>query len=290
MSIESLGYLRLSSPQVDRWHTLATEVVGLMHDHGRFGQGDHRYRLDDHPGRLVVEPADTAGLDAIGFQVQGRAALESLAACVERAGIAVEALGEDETAARGVLAAVRFRDPGGAPVELYCGPILDHVPCATPLVSAFVTGGQGLGHVVISTPDVDASVEFYAGVLGFEERNRMPLPGSGMSFLSPNARHHSIGVLQMPGPASLLHLMVQMATLDDVGRALDRVAKQDMALMFTLGRHTNDHMVSFYVYTPDGSAIEVGWGGLEVAMPSSLTVITRPSIWGHHYAPFPTAG
>jgi hypothetical protein len=44
------------------------------------------------------------------------------------------------------------------------------------------------------------------------------------------------------------------------------------------------------VYTPDGSAIEIGWGGLEVAMPSSLTVITRPSIWGHRYAPFPTPG
>jgi 3,4-dihydroxy-9,10-secoandrosta-1,3,5(10)-triene-9,17-dione 4,5-dioxygenase len=290
MTVDSLGYLRVSSPHPERWHTFATEVIGLMHDVGRTGRGDHRYRLDDHPARLVVEPADTAGLDAIGFQVASRAQLEALTADVERAGIAVERLDDEETAARAVLEAVRFRDPGGAPVELYCGPVLDHVPCVTPLVSGFVTGGQGLGHVVISSPDVDASVEFYSGVLGFEERNRMRLPGSGMAFLSPNARHHSIAMLQAPGPASLLHLMVQMEELDDVGRALDRVERHGQSLMFTLGRHTNDHMVSFYVYTPDGSAIEIGWGGLEVAMPSSLTVITRPSIWGHRYAPFPTPG
>ena len=89
MTVDSLGYLRVWSPHPERWHTFATEVIGLMHDVGRTGRGDHRYRLDDHPARLVVEPADTAGLDAIGFQVASRAQLEALAdgwtahACVD---------------------------------------------------------------------------------------------------------------------------------------------------------------------------------------------------------------
>jgi hypothetical protein len=41
--------------------------------------------------------------------------------------------------------------------------------------------------------------------------------------------------------------MVEVDQLDDVGRALDRVMKTEHRLSSTLGRHTNDKMVSFYV-------------------------------------------
>ena len=285
MTVHSLGYMRIASPAPERWHTLLTEIVGLMPVDGPTPGALH-YRFDDHPPRLVIVPSDESKLEAIGLQVHGRRALETLATRLETAGIAVTEATRDEARTRSVLALLRCTDPAGAPIELYCGPVLDHVPCVTPRVTGFVTGEQGMGHAVLTTPDLDATVAFYIDVLGFEERNRMPTPGGGMAFLSPNERHHSIAVMQAPGPATLLHVMVQMASLDDVGRALDRVAGHGFDLMFTLGRHTNDHMVSFYVYTPDGSAIEVGWGGIAMAMPSSLSVITRPSIWGHRYAPF----
>jgi len=285
MSVHSLGYVRIASPAPQRWHTLLTEVVGLMPVEGPTPGAQH-YRFDDHPARLVIVPGEVAGLEAIGLQVQSRPSLEALAARLEGAGIAVAGATRDEARTRSVLALLRFTDSAGTPIELYCGPVLDHVPCVTPHVSGFVTGEQGMGHVVFTTPDLDASVAFYRDALGFEERNQMLMPGGGMAFLSPNGRHHTIALMQAPGPAALMHVMVQMSSLDDVGRALDRVARHGFDLMFTLGRHTNDHMVSFYVYTPDGSAIEVGWGGIEMPMPSSLSVITRPSIWGHRYAPF----
>ena len=61
-----------------------------------------------------------------------------------------------------------------------------------------------------------------------------------------------------------MHLMVEAATLDDVGLALDRAEQLGIPMMNTLGKHTNDHMVSFYVYSPEGYAIEFGWNGLRV--------------------------
>ena len=50
----------------------------------------------------------------------------------------------------------------------------------------------------------------------------------------------------------------------------------------TLGRHTNDRMISFYARTPSGFEVEYGWGGHLVDdaswEPAELTAV---SSWGH---------
>jgi len=72
------------------------------------------------------------------------------------------------------------------------------------------------------------------------------------------------------------------AELDDVGRALDRCHDLGVPLAMSLGRHSNDHMVSFYCMTPDGAAmVEFGWGGLAVEEPETTYEITKTSFWGH---------
>ncbi len=55
-----------------------------------------------------------------------------------------------------------------------------------------------------------------------------------------------------------MHIMVEVDTLDAVGQALDRVMKDGFSVSSTLGRHTNDKMVSFYVRAPGGWDIEFG--------------------------------
>lgn len=53
----------------------------------------------------------------------------------------------------------------------------------------------------------------------------------------------------------------------------------------TLGRHTNDQMVSFYVRTPAGFDIEYGWGATEVDEQTwSVAKYSRTSVWGHEMA------
>ena len=44
--------------------------------------------------------------------------------------------------------------------------------------------------------------------------------------------------------------MFESRSLNDVGRAYDIVHANKVPLALTLGRHTNDHMTSFYVYSP----------------------------------------
>lgn len=175
MGVRSLGYLRLESNDLDRWKTFGADFLGLMPVEG----GDSEslsFRMDDYPARIVVSPGARSGMTALGFEVLDERELARLVADVEKAGIKVTAGTEAEAAERKVTGFVGFNDPGGNPVELFYGTVLDHVPVRTPLVSKFVTGDMGFGHAIVSAEDARATFDFYVGVLGFIERNTMSSP------------------------------------------------------------------------------------------------------------------
>ena len=75
---------------------------------------------------------------------------------------------------------------------------------------------------------------------------------------------------------------VVYVVLDDVGFALDRCQAAQVPIVWSLGKHTNDQMVSFYVKSPSGFAIEYGCGGIVVDDATwRVGYYDRPSIWGH---------
>src|SRR5699024_12039474 len=125
--------------------------------------------------------------------------------------------------------------------------VRDHSRVVTPHGARFVTGTQGLGHVVIPVPDQDEAYDFYVKTLGFLPRGAVRLdapPEAGpmrIRFFGVNERHHSLAI--MPSPKQrpgLLHVMVEVDSLDDVGRAHDRVVPERTSLSSTLARPTND--------------------------------------------------
>jgi 3,4-dihydroxy-9,10-secoandrosta-1,3,5(10)-triene-9,17-dione 4,5-dioxygenase len=105
-----------------------------------------------------------------------------------------------------------------------------------------------------------------------------------MRFLGCNPRHHSLALAPFPAAAGIVHLMIEVASLDDVGRAMDRCARRGAPPSATLGRHANDLMVSFYVRTPGGFDIEYGTDGRLV---DDATWVSREttaiSLWGHQW-------
>lgn len=288
MTVHSLGYVRVGSPRVDEWRAFGRDVLGLMPVDGPVAEAAH-FRVDHYPPRLVVGPAGAPGLEAVGFEVRDKRALRRVVADVEAAGIEVREGTPDECARRRVTGFAAFTDPGGAPVELFYGPVLDHVPLTTPHGTRFVTGTGGMGHLVYGSPTARAAADFYIDVLGFAERNTMSTPLGDMWFLSPNDRHHTLGVLDAQMPFQLFHICFETATIDDLGLALDRIAKHGAHLMQSLGRHTNDHMISFYVYTPDLNAVELGWGGPPIGPDEPTYAITKGEFWGHQFFPPPAA-
>jgi 3,4-dihydroxy-9,10-secoandrosta-1,3,5(10)-triene-9,17-dione 4,5-dioxygenase len=290
LTIHSLGYLRIRSARLDAWRSFGADVLGLMPVEGPT-EGAVHFRMDDRPPRLVVLPADAPGIDALGFEVAGPPELADVVAAVKAAGVDVTDGTEAEAAERRVQAFARFQDPQGHTVEVYYGPVLDHLPVRTPLVSGFVTGSMGMGHAVIAAPDMEASLRFWTEVLGFRLRSSMRIPmgpdtSMWIRFLGCNPRHHTIALMESPFPGELVHFMLEVQTIDDVGMCLDRVAERGIDLQASLGRHTNDRVLSAYLVGPEDAAVEVGCGGVRVDDATWTTdEITKVSFWGHRFTP-----
>lgn len=290
--IRGLGYLRVQTRELDRWRELIFDVLGFARGSGP--DDDTVYaRMDERKYRLAVSPGDVDKVLAVGWEVRDQFALRRLVEDVEKAGTQVEWCSPQEANDLGAEEVVRFADPTGIPVEVFHSAILDHSPIVTPFGNRFVTAEQGMGHVVLPTPVADDALAFYQEVLGFLPRGAIAMgPPSDVAaprvrFLGINERHHSLAIVPAPhGQApNLVHLMVEVEELDDVGRALDRVHEHEFPISSTLGRHTNDKMVSFYLRAPGGWDIEYGCEGLRVDEAYyTAEEITADSYWGHDWS------
>ncbi len=285
--LRSLGYLRVQSTDLARWRELTIDALGFADGTGPDPDGLY-LRMDERPARLAVLPGDTDRVLAVGWEVRDQYALRAVARDVEASGRGVKVLTAAECAALGVEEAIAFDDPAGTRVEVFFGPALDHSAVRTGWAQKFHTGAEGMGHVVLPTPAQDETVAFYTDVLGFLPRGAMRLGNGGrIRFLGINRRHHSLAICPAPHdePPGLVHLMVEVDELDAVGRALDDVRRRGFSLSSTLGRHTNDKMLSFYVRAPGGWDIEYGCDGLLVDETSyTAEEITADSYWGHDWS------
>ncbi|WP_275572483.1 biphenyl-2,3-diol 1,2-dioxygenase [Mycolicibacterium vanbaalenii] len=289
--ITSLGYVTVQATDMSRWRQFAFEVLGFARGTGP--DPDALYlRMDERAARVVVAPGDTDRIVTVGWEVRDRAGLDEVKRALDAAGTPYKELSLADADSRRVEEVIAFEDPAGTSLEVFHGAVLDHSPVVTPFGAKFVTGEQGLGHVVLPALDVPAMFNFYTGVLGFKSRGafRVPVPPEfgpvRVRFLGVNERHHSLALcpaatLRDPG---LVHLMVEVDTLDAVGQALDRVNKDGFQLSSTLGRHTNDKMVSFYVRAPGDWDIEFGTDGMRVDETCyTAEEITADSYWGHQW-------
>jgi 3,4-dihydroxy-9,10-secoandrosta-1,3,5(10)-triene-9,17-dione 4,5-dioxygenase len=294
--ISSLGYLRIESADVAAWRDFGLKVLGLTE--GRGPEPDALYlRMDEFPARLAVIPGSAERLLAAGWEVADAAALAAVGRALSDAGVPYKAGTDAELAARRVGAMLRAEDPAGHALEVFCGAALEHRPAVSPYGTRFVTGDLGLGHVVLPVPPgSSAAFDFYTEVLGFRLRDSMRMPAEFFGgspgdppvwfrFLGCNARHHSLALAPVPAQAGIVHLMIEVASLDDVGRALDRCARRGTPVSATLGRHANDLMVSFYARTPGGFDVEYGTDGLLVDDAAWISrESTAVSLWGHTFA------
>ncbi|PQP47361.1 biphenyl-2,3-diol 1,2-dioxygenase [Mycolicibacterium austroafricanum] len=289
--ITSLGYVTVQATDMSRWRQFAFGVLGFAEGSGP--DPDAMYlRMDERAARVVVSPGDTDKIVTVGWEVRDRAGLDEVKRALDAAGTPYKELSLADADSRRVEEVIAFEDPAGTSLEVFHGAVLDHSPVVTPFGAKFVTGEQGLGHVVLPALDVPAMFDFYTGVLGFKSRGafRVPVPPEfgpvRVRFLGVNQRHHSLALcpaatLRDPG---LVHLMVEVDTLDAVGQALDRVNKDGFQLSSTLGRHTNDKMVSFYVRAPGDWDIEFGTDGMRVDETCyTAEEITADSYWGHQW-------
>jgi len=291
IEIKSMGYVRVASTDLPAWQQFAGKVLGLAGGRGPT-EGNLYYRIDEVSARLVVFPSDVDRLEATGWELADHDALQAAREHLTKAGVEFEEGTTEELAERRVQELIRFSDPFENVFELFHGITYESRPVVTPYAARFVTGTQGMGHIVVPVTDDVEALRFFRDVLGFRLRDSMSMPGEfvgkepgskvWLRFLGINPRHHSLAFLPMPNPSKCVHIMLEVDKLDDVGRALERVRKYQAPLSATLGRHMNDEMVSFYVRSPGGFDVEFGTEGLQVDDARWVArESTAVSYWGH---------
>ena len=280
MTLQALGYVGFGSAALDDWRQFGTGLIGL--------QAVERsssllaFRMDDRKQRILVDRTLPEGERFFGWEVADAAALDALAARLDKAGIAVTAGSRSLADARRVSGLISFRDPAGNRLEAFYGADIDDTPFKPGRsISGFRTGPLGLGHAVLTVERIDTVMPFYVDVLGFGLSDYMERPFRAY-FFHINARHHSLALIET-GTNGLHHLMVELFSLDDVGQSYDVAQAGESRVNVTLGRHTNDLMTSFYARTPSSFMVECGWGGRDIDpstwKPAELT--DGPSLWGH---------
>lgn len=241
-------------------------------------------RIDERAHRIVVHRDAGSNPMYVGFELRDAHELAVAERELSARGVAVERAKPEELATRQVAQMFWVRDPLGNRIELYCGLAVAPQPLTPARPTAgFRTGELGFGHAVLAVPRIDDVLPFYRDVLGMRLSDFAKEPFHAV-FFHVNARHHSLALIEL-GAAGLHHLMIEALSIDDVGRAYDAALEHDVVRV-TLGRHTNDHMLSFYAATPSGFMIEYGWGGRSVdeATWAVEEMVHGPSLWGHERA------
>lgn len=291
----ALGYVVITAEDVPAWSEFATSILGLELG----SQPDVAppretayLRLDERSWRFAVESGADGGLAALGLETASKESFEHLRDRLSASGLVVKDAPE-VAAHRRVVDLFEVEDPNGVKLEFYYGAQVAKDGFVSPRGTRFVTGDQGMGHAVLLV-DSENSYDFYVKQLGFRVSDVLSAGPFKAYFTSPSSRHHSVALLVMPGAGvSLNHVMFEVEDIDMVGSALDRVYDSPYELQSGLGRHSNDHMLSFYPVSPSGLVIEYGFGARKIdSATHSTETYASGSFWGHRLpdGTIPSAG
>ncbi len=148
-----------------------------------------------------------------------------------------------------------------------------------------IDSGVAIGHVHLKVADIDRSLDFYCGVLGFELTQRL---GAEAAFISAGGYHHHIGLNTWhskggspppPGTTGLFHTAILYPTRAALADALKRVIDAGVAL-----DGASDHGVSeaLYLRDPDENGVELYWDRpreewpRDPSNPSGVAMFTAP--------------
>jgi catechol 2,3-dioxygenase len=132
--------------------------------------------------------------------------------------------------------------------------------------AAPIDPGVRIGHVHLKVADIERSLAFYCGVLGFELTQKLgPAGAPSAAFISAGGYHHHIGLNTWEsrggsppplGTTGLYHLAIVYPTRAKLADALRRLIAASIAL-----EGASDHGVSeaLYLRDPDDNGVELYW-------------------------------
>jgi 2,3-dihydroxyethylbenzene 1,2-dioxygenase len=284
VQVTELSYVGIGVKSLDEWKAFATRIVGM--ELADDGEPDRCYlRMDYWHHRLVVHANGSDDLEYLGFRVAGPDEFQQMQRQLAEAGIKYRVGSEDEANERRVLEVMKLSDPAGNPIEIFHGPEIQASRPFHPgrrMHGRFKTGSGGLGHCIIRENDVAAARRFFMALGmrgGVEYKIRIGKHVITPVFMHCNERDHTVAFGIGPEKRRINHLMIEVDNLDDVGLTHEIVRQEKIPVTINLGKHSNDHMFSFYFRNPSGWMFEYGWAGRPATHQSEYYV---EDVFGHH--------
>ncbi len=122
MAVQALGYLGISTQNIDEWSDFAARQLGLQLVDS--GVSCRAFRMDDRRQRVIVDNAERF----FGREVADAASFDALAGKLEAAGVAVQREPAALVDQRFVRDLISFRDPAGNRLEVFHRPRLADTP------------------------------------------------------------------------------------------------------------------------------------------------------------------
>jgi 2,3-dihydroxybiphenyl 1,2-dioxygenase len=285
-----LGYLVVETEKFDDWRRFGRDAIGLHVDQTL--PDVMRFRLDDHECRFLLQRGPAEDATALGWELDDHDTFDTIEARIRSHGVPIIQGTAAEAELRGVERFVRFPGPNGLKQEIFVRAVKSVEPLRLEATGGFVTGVDGMGHVAIATKKPHQMRGYYSTVFDARLSDYIDETISGLKFkirfLRVNERHHTVAIAAVnrlplnPIRTRIQHCNVQVADLNDMTLAYQRVRQLGFDMALSVGQHTNDKELSFYAVTPSGFEWELGWNPIVVDESTwEPTTHQGISIWGH---------
>ncbi|MGV9675551.1 VOC family protein [Nocardia sp. NPDC003482] len=202
-----------------------------------------------HPEQYILRVRESSDkrLDLIAFAVDTAADVDALAQRLASAGVRLDREPRALDTPGGGYG-FRFFDPDGRLVEVSS----EVAPRAARALEPRESIPRKLSHVVINSPNVLATKDFYERHLGFRLSDWLE---DAMCFLRVRTDHHIIAIGRGPH-VSLNHVSFEMRGIDEFMRGTGRLIRSGHTPLWGPGRHSAGDNTFTYFTDPTGNVVE----------------------------------
>ena len=250
---KKLAYVALNVTDPERSTAFMRDLLGL--ETVEAAARDVRFlRCDDHHHSIALYRAGAPGLRRVAFEMESQNDLDLADAHLRDLGLRTSWVSPEEGKVLGLGRALRFTEPTcGLTVELAADIKAGPAP-----FNHTITHIARLGHLVVGSTQYPKTVDFFVNRLNFRVSDEV---NGWVTFMRcfPNPYHHSLGIAAAP-ENRLHHVNFMVTDMDDIGRALYRLKKNNVPIVYGPGRHPPSGSVFLYFLDPDGMTLEFSYG------------------------------
>jgi 2,3-dihydroxy-p-cumate/2,3-dihydroxybenzoate 3,4-dioxygenase len=253
---EKLGYAALNVTDLDRSVHFYRELMGLDLVTKENDVAYLRCSRDHH--NLVLYKAANPGLRRAAYKVASPEDLEGAFKHLQAHGLEPRWVDDQECRRLNQGPTFRVREPSSSmQFEFY-----DSMTQLARPYEPGVTNIARIGHVVVASQHFKEAIPRLSTAFNFAISDFVVDKFCWMRC-APNPLHHSLA-MGYSERDHLHHINFMVTDIDDVGRALNRLRKAGVEVVFGPGRHLPSTSIFLYFLDPDGLTMEFSFGMEEI--------------------------